>query len=582
MKSAPPAERASSHSHALLAFLGVAYPALALASTWPLALDLDGLLPLGTLSHTSISLPMIWSLWWTSDRLAEGLAGYWDAPILFPFERTFALSEPSPLLGFVASPLFYLGLSPVLVANLVLLAMLTLNGWMMFLLLRRLGIESWAAALGGACVVVLPFSHREIAVLHLVPLAGILGSLWAAIGWSQRPTPPRALGLGLALAATYLISGQQALFLLLSAIPAFACLIGRPQLQPRALLGLAAGALLCAGLVAPVVSAELEAKRLYSMERPARIAQAGAALPRDWWASSWPALLPVPGGQEPRRSDRLGLHPGSAKLVLALVGLVCGFRNRSRRRSTAFVTSLLAGSLLVSMLPFVAGGEPFARLRSLLPGLGQVRSFYRAGVFAQLAVVMLAAFSLDALLVRARETASGRPRHARSVRALAVLLGLAACIDLWPRQQRFAPAPSLAAWAPWTRWIRDNVRTDEAIFYLPMVTTGRMSQFEAEAEWMFLQTVHGRPMVNGYWGVMPRAMYRIASETAHFPQARAHHALEGRGVRWIVVRPSWMDRSQQFDPALWRPAYQNEALDVAVYEVVSRRPEPFAPITVPR
>ncbi|MGH7288319.1 MAG: hypothetical protein ACREI8_09915, partial [Myxococcota bacterium] len=485
MKGASPGERASSRGHALLAFLAVAYPALAVASTWPLAMDLDGLLPLGTLSHTSVSLPMIWSLWWTSDRLAEGLDGYWDAPILFPFKQTYASSEPSPLLGFVASPLFYLGLSPVRVANLVLLAMLTVNGWLMFLLLRRLGIERWAAALGGACVVVLPYSHREIGVLHLVPLGGILGSLWAGIGWSQRPTLPRALGLGLAAAATYLTSGQHALFLLMCAMPAFVCLIGRPQLRPRALLGLAAGALLCAGLVAPVVSAQLEAKRLYAMERPVRIAQAGAALPRDWWASPWPALLPVPGGQEPRRLDRLGLYPGSAKLVLALIGLVCGFQSRSRRRATAFVTSLLASSLLVSMLPFVADGELFAWLRSLLPGLGQVRSFYRAGVFAQLAVVMLAAFSLDALLVRAREAAGGRPRHARSMRALAVLLGLAALVDLWPRQQHFAPAPSLAAWEPWTRWIRANVGADEAILYLPMATTGRMNLFEADTRWMF-------------------------------------------------------------------------------------------------
>src|SRR5262245_17078530 len=113
---------------------------------------------------------MIWGLWWTSDRLAAGLSGYWDAPILFPCKRIFASSEPMPLLGLVASPLFYLGLSPARVANLVLLGSLVLNGWMAFLLLRRLGLHRLAAALGGACVVLLPYSHREISVLHLVPL----------------------------------------------------------------------------------------------------------------------------------------------------------------------------------------------------------------------------------------------------------------------------------------------------------------------------------------------------------------------------------------------------------------------------
>ena len=63
MKSAPPGERASSRGHALLAFLAVAYPALAVASTWPLALDLDGLVPLGTLEHATVSFYTTWTLW---------------------------------------------------------------------------------------------------------------------------------------------------------------------------------------------------------------------------------------------------------------------------------------------------------------------------------------------------------------------------------------------------------------------------------------------------------------------------------------------------------------------------------------
>jgi hypothetical protein len=429
---------------------------------------------------------------------------------------------------------------------------------------------------------VLPFIHREIGVLHLVPLAGILGSLWAGICWTASPTVSRGLALGLAVAATYLTSGQYVLYLLMAGAPAFVWLIRRPQLRPRALLGLTAGVLLCGGLIAPVVSAQLEAKRLYDMERPTRIAQAGAALPRDWWASPWPAVIPVPGGQKPRRLDRLGLYPGSAKLALALLGVVCGFGDRSRRRTAAFGAGLLAGSLFVSMLPVLGGGDLFARLRGLLPGLGEVRSFYRAGVFAQVAVVLLAALGLDALLRRAREAADARPRYARSLGALAMLLGVLAVVDLWPREQRFAAPPSLDVWAPWTRWIDTNVRAEEAILYLPMLTTGgRMSRFEADARWMFLQTAHHRPMVNGFWGILPRESYRIASEMAHFPLPRAHRTVAGLGVHWIVASPSWLRTlwGRDLDPTLWRPAYQDESLDVAVYEVVAPPGTGRAPTT---
>jgi len=560
------------HRLALRAALALAYPALAVAATWPLATDLGGLLPLGTLGHSTVPLTMVWSLWWTADRLAEGFAGYWDAPILFPARSIYASSEPMALLGIVASPLFFVGLPPVLSANLVLLAMLALNGWMAFGLLRRLGVGELAAALGGACVVVLPYAHREIAVLHLVPLAGILGALWAGIAWSERPSTPRALVLGVAMAATYLTSAQYALYLALAGAPAFVWWIGRRHFRPRALLGLAAGVMLCGGLIAPVVRAQVEAARLYRMERPVQIAQAGSALPRDWWAATWPAVVPIPLEQPPRRIDRLGLHPGSVKLALALVGAFAGFRSRALRRRTAFVTTLLAGSLLVSMLPVLGGGVIFEPLRTLLPGLGEVRSFYRAGVFAQLAVVALAALGLDALLRRARAAAGSRPPRARWLRAAAVALGLLAVVDLWPRQQRFAAAPSLEAWAPWTRWIESNVGPDQAILYLPMITRGRMDRFEAEARWMFLQTAHGRPMANGFWGLMPRDSLRIASAAAQFPHPRAHRVLASVGVRWVVLRPSWLDTlaAATVDRGLWRPAFESEPLDVAVYEVIDR------------
>jgi hypothetical protein len=569
----------SSHRPALLALLAVVYPALAVASTWPLVTDLDGLLPLGTLDAATTSLLNVWTLWWNADRLAAGLSGYWDAPIFFPCRDTFALSEPLPLLGIVASPLFLFEASPVRNTNLVLLAMLALNGWMTFILLRRLGLHQVAAALAGACVVVLPYSHREIGVLHLVPLAGVLGTLWAGIGWIERPTTGRAIVLGVALAAAYLISSGHALFVALAGAPAFAWLLRRAHLRPRALLGLAVGALLCAGLVAPVVGAQLEAKRLYGMERPPGLAQAGAALPRDFWASPWPALLPVPGGQEPRRIDRLGLYPGSAKLALALMGLIVGLRQRPRRRATGFAVILLAGSVLLSMLPSLAGGAFFDPLRSL-PGLGQIRSFYRAGVLAQLAVVILAALCLDALLVRAR----ARPRLARATRVVAVLLGVLAVCDLWPRQQHYAEAPSLEAWAPWTSWVRANVGTREAMLHLPMPGPGRMRRFEADARWMVLQTAHGRPLVNGYSSFVPREIQKVARETTRFPQPQVHGTLASLGVRWIVAHPSWLQTREPggLDPALWRPAYQNDALDVAVYEVVARSGEGRAPSVLPR
>ena len=119
------------HLLTLLLYLG-----LAIASTWPLVRDLAHSVPRGTTESTTVPLVSAWALWWTSDRLPAGFEGYWDAPILHPAQETFAYSESMTLLGVISAPIFWLGGTPMLAYNLVLLAALVLNGWMACGLLR--------------------------------------------------------------------------------------------------------------------------------------------------------------------------------------------------------------------------------------------------------------------------------------------------------------------------------------------------------------------------------------------------------------------------------------------------------------
>jgi hypothetical protein len=68
------------------------YLFLAIASTWPLAGALLTHLPLGMEAAATVPLFNVWTVWWNADRAASGFSGYWDAPIFYPTEKTFAFS----------------------------------------------------------------------------------------------------------------------------------------------------------------------------------------------------------------------------------------------------------------------------------------------------------------------------------------------------------------------------------------------------------------------------------------------------------------------------------------------------------
>jgi hypothetical protein len=557
-----------------VAFTLLLYVLLAVASTWPLARDPGGQVPRGTLDSVTIPLVSAWALWWTADRAAAGFESYWDAPIFHPARRAFALSEPMPLLGVLVAPLFWAGASPVLAYSLTLLLALVVNGGVVFGLLRALGLQSLAAAAGGAIAVVLPYTHREVGVLTLVPLAGIAGTLWAVVAFARRPSPLRGVALGAAFGATYLVCAQHALFLGLALLPAAAWLAGRELLLPRAIAGALVAAATGAALVAPVAVVQLDVFAR-SPERSESAAISGSAGASTWRTAPWRPLLPTPGLLEPDDVQRRGLFPGAVKLALAAVGLGWGLRRREQRRVVAFLATVALVGLALTLLPRIqVGGESvYALAGDVVPGLAQLRSLYRAGVLVQLALALLAAYGLHGLLPR-RAEARGALRSGAAL-ALAVL----AVVELWPVQQGFSAAPAFGDWRSFGDWIERNVAPDEAMAFLPLYSGGPVKNFETDARWMVLQSLHGRPMVNGYSSYVPGMRRAFARDSTGFPDAASHELMLRYGVRWAVVRPSWLELAQRPPPAPpgWRAAHRDPALDVAVYEVLRRAPQASEP-----
>ena len=115
------------------------YLVCALYFTWPLVRAATTHVLDDAWTRGTVPLLNVWILEWNADRILHGYQGYWDAPIFHGTDGSFAFSEPQPLTGIVYAPLRWIFGSPPLAYNLVLWAMLTLNGIGARLIMRRMG-----------------------------------------------------------------------------------------------------------------------------------------------------------------------------------------------------------------------------------------------------------------------------------------------------------------------------------------------------------------------------------------------------------------------------------------------------------
>ena len=98
---------------------------LAIVHTWPLATA-----P-GTLSRNDNGDAQLneWIMAWVAHQLPRAPARLFNANIFYPARDTLAFSEPLIVPGLMGAPMAWLGGSPVLVFNLVLILGFALTAW---------------------------------------------------------------------------------------------------------------------------------------------------------------------------------------------------------------------------------------------------------------------------------------------------------------------------------------------------------------------------------------------------------------------------------------------------------------------
>jgi hypothetical protein len=499
------------------------FGALAVGSTWPLALRLGEVVPFGGDRAPTVAFFCLWELGWNLDRLPHLFAGYWNAPFFHPEPLTFALSEPMPLQGMAAAPVFYAGGSLVTAYNVVLLAGLVATGLAGSHLLRRLG-RPWPVALaGGAMLVMLPPVHANLDVPPLATLCGVLATLAAVEAFGCSPGPRRGLAIGVALGMTYLLCGQYGLFLALVLLPTGWLLWDRRVWSRRAEAGILAGGLAFAVLVAPVAAGQIEARRIYGMSRSVENVERQSAGIERYVEIAWPQLLPVPGVRTPDNGHR-AYFIGTLKILLVLAAILWS----RDRRWTRFCLAFAGLALVLSLGPRADLGlfSPYRALSTIVPGYSQIRSLHRFGFLFDLALVLLAADGLCAL--------GERLRGLRWRPVFLTALACAAAVEIWPSGQSFASPPRIEDNRGWLDIVNRSAPPGP-VAYIPFPAGYDVSDLVANTEQMLLARAHGRPLVNGYSSFFPASQYDVWQRCMAFPKAPCLDGLEAAGVRVVLV-----------------------------------------------
>lgn len=515
---------------------------LTIVMTWPQARDLR--------THVASHFDSYFSLWrlsWIAHQLPIAPTELFEGNIFYPQRFTLALSDPILLIGLIAAPLLWAGVSAVTTYNLLVLASFALSGLTAWVLARHITASSAAAYLAGIIFAFAPyrfehFSHLEILWGFWIPLAFLF--LHRA---TERGTVVEGLRTGLVVIAQSLSCLYYAVYLGMSLAVVGPLLIRwRDRRRWHVVAGLAAGAVAAVLCMIAYLQPLLEIR---GDVHPRELAEAGR------YSATLASYLSTPIGNRlygeltnAVGGPELRLFPGLAALVLAIGALL-----RPTRTVLAYLV-LLIFAVIASMgtnAPF------FSVMRGASELVSMLRVPARFGAIVLCAIAVLAAMGAASLL---SSIPSRRLRAATvGVFAAVMLIEYSTAVEL----ERVRPASLVY------RWLSTQPRGPVA--ELPMPHFERPPGRDAERE--FYSSFHWQPLLNGYSGYYPISHSALLFHVSHFPRGPWIDLLLGRGTRYIVVH------ERELYPPVLAEALRRLELHPRV-RAVGRFPDPDDPAYV--
>jgi hypothetical protein len=492
-----------------LTLLVLGFSVLTAWLTWPQVRHLGSVPDLGD------PLFYIWCIAWISHQIVRDPLRLFDGNMFYPEPLTLTYSDSIIVPGLMSAPLFWIGLHPVIVYNLVLLSAFVLSGVTMFLLVRALTGRIDAAAIAGAVFAVYPYRlehypHFALQMTIWMPLA-----LWAMHRTMALGRLRDGLATGLAFALQTLSSLYYGLFLALYLVPLGCALWLSRSCPRRPLLALAAGAAFAAVLVFPVFYAFTANKAMVG-ERPAGEVQVYSAKGRDYLKPHFRSL--VYGGWSDGGNAERALFPRVMPVVLAATAFWPPL-------SVARIGYLLA--LVVALDgSFGMNGGYYPLLYSYVAPYRGIRVPARFSIFVGLTLAVLAGYGAARILQR-------WPRQRAMLTA--ALLGLI-IVEAMPR------LPLTRIWRePPSIYASISGEPSAVLAEFPLPTPLQVPYYDAR--YLYFSTFHWHPIVNGNSAYFPRSYYELVARARDFPSDSAVEYLRTRRVDYVAVHGAFYDRA---------------------------------------
>ena len=482
------------------------FTVLTAVMTWPQPL----VLATHAVSHQDVFFNL-WRLRWIAHALATSPARLFDGNIFHPERLTLTLSDAMLVEGVLAAPLFWVGLPPVLVHNLLLLGAIIASAVGIYVLAAHLSGSRTGGVAAGIVFAFAPYRFEHY--MHM-ELQWAVWSPWAF--WAlQRTIETGAVRYGVAtgafVALQLLSSIYYGVFLaVLLPLVTVVQLIGRDRRQALAVLKrLAAGAAL-AIVVAALYAVPYLRTSARVGDRGRNEVTAYSARPRDYLVATSSNVL---YGSRSRGQPERRLFPGFVAPLLALVGLLLNGRRPA-------IVACVVGGVAAFDLSLGMYGVMYPLFYEHLGIFQSLRAPARASIFCLLFLGVLAAHGCGELLRTLRPVRQG----VVAVLLVGVLLAeyWVAPIGLVPHANR---APALYAWLA--------AQPDGVVAEFPMPTTSSLPG--RDPVYAYMSTFHWKPLVNGYSGYYPRRYLGGLDALAQFPSPRAIAHLRNTGVAYVVV-----------------------------------------------
>jgi hypothetical protein len=518
----------------------VLFAVLAVAHTWPLASAPSRL----SRNDNADTLLNEWIIAWTAHQAPRNPWHLVDANIFYPERGTLAYSEYLFVPAALGAPVRWLGGSPVLEYNLLVLLGLALTGWAGCRLIARWTGDLAAGVIGG---VILAFNAHtltrlpQLQALHVEFLPLALLALDALLSGN---------GSALFLAACVVLQGLTSYYALVLSVTA----LGSGWLvrfddwrQGRARQSIARVATAAALALIVLVPALLPYIRLGQVRSLEEVALYSASA-RDYLAT--PARLHYATWSARFFGGTTALFPGVTALALTAVAIGAGVAFRNPRARMALAIGGVGVAL--SFGPSLPGNALLYRLFLPLQG---IRNVARFGYLGTVAAAILAGFGVAWL--------RGRWPGARWMSAAVGVIFVCANLDAFSAPIEFVDAEAVS---PVHAQLRD---THAVVAEFPFYPPDRVFH---HAPYLLHSTAHWRPMLNGYSGFIPESFERHARDLARFPDSHALEALRALGVTHVFVHDralrDWTD-NETADAVRTAPGLKLLAsdADVALYAV---------------